>query len=224
MTKELLKRQVSFFANLSHPQLVNGKWEKSKYGKNKDALPVFNGEFTQLGFIPQSAQDNDFIANESDIEKAMKLANQWQMALKNGECYFGLASEGDLNWFPFVLPKTSFTQQSDSAQAFGATQPIEVASAYDQKKINASYSKVIEVSSLENRVCVFWQNNQEGMMAENKSSFEAYLKVSDEMKNTLDNIQLIQFYTDYVEFPVAIMGKHKESGIWMGLVTSVVWT
>ncbi|MGB0524908.1 MAG: hypothetical protein ACPGJS_18180 [Flammeovirgaceae bacterium] len=223
MISSALQQQAHFFAQLTHPAFVNGNWEKSRYGKSTSAIPVLNGTFTPLGFVPQHSNTVNR-ATPAVLEEAMSLSQTWVNALKEGNCYHGLGSEGDLYWYPIVLPKTQFTTPTEIATAFGAQPPQEVAAAYQAKSIRSTYSHQIEVEAITQRENIFWPNSHQARMQEHAQSFHAYSKVSVEMKRELDQIHLIQFYPDYIEFPVAIMGKHKKYGIQMGLITAVVWT
>lgn len=224
MKTEELQAQANTFNQLTHPQLINERWEKSRYAKNTSAIPILNGAYTKLGFVPITKASADLLASSQAMTPLMDMTDQWAKTLHDGGCYYAFGSEGDLNWFPIFLPKSNMDTPEEVAEGFGAIQAQEIMNAYQQQAIRKNNSSTIVVHDIAARECLFWEDHKKEMMLENQQSYEAYCKVSQEMRTKLDRLACIEFYPDYIEFPIAIIGQDPSTKCWMGVITPVVWS
>ena len=201
--------------NITHPVYTNGQWEKGPY--TQGGAPIFNGSFTDTGFVPNHMTPiNQQVAGQQSLQFCQDLVTQ----LQEGFCYTGISSECDLNWQAFLLLHTVENVQQ-AIKAIFTSPPKAVSQAYQQKQIPLTYHTDIQLFETTERACLFWQNHHS---PPTDRTLQAYQQVSKQLNIALTDVHEIRAYSDYIEFPILFAGIHKETQLFCGLITEVVWT
>ncbi|MFT5617724.1 MAG: hypothetical protein ACI85I_000949 [Arenicella sp.] len=207
----------SIFKKITHPNYKNGLWEKGPYSEGTNS--IFNGNFTENGFL--TIQPNQEIDEQAQVQKAIEFSKSACKILLDGSCYSAFGSESDLNWQPFVLANKAETFGQALTSIFSII-PADVVEAYQKNRIYQSHPIKIVQEEVTTRDNVFWENGNKPAIDSNQ--IEAFKKVSGLLKNELEQVWEIKAFPDYIEFPLLFIGKHKQSGLFCGMITPIVWT
>jgi hypothetical protein len=208
-----------YFGRLRQPHFAAGKWETI----DRHGPPILGGHFSTIGYFPPgqdpTAMEHDWAA----LDAALTLAARLVAILKAGDCY-ALQSEGDGPFFPFVFSAPPHAGAPTPA-ALGASLPPELEQAYASRAIRASYSSSVEVIALDDRACVFWDDDMDEDYAADlePASYAAYREASALMQSSLSELVEMRLYSDFVDFP-QIYGGRDQHGTFVGVITSLVWT
>ncbi len=207
----------AIFKKITHPNYTNGLWEKGPYSEGTDS--IFNGNFSENGFI--TIQPNQEMGEQVQISKAVEFSELACKILLEGKCYAGLGSESDLNWQAFVLANKAETIGQALTSIFTII-PADVVEAYQKNRIYQSHPIKLVREKASEREVVFWADGKQPNAQSNQ--IEAFEKASDLLRNELEQVWEIKAFPDYIEFPLLIIGKHKQSELFCGVITPIVWT
>ncbi len=207
----------SIFKKITHPNYKNGLWEKGPYSEGTNS--VFNGNFTKNGF--ETTQPNQKMGEQVQIQKAIEFSKSVCKILLDGNCLSGFGSESDLDWQPFVLANKAKTIGQALTSIFTII-PADVVQAYQLNRIYQSHSIKLIREDATARDNVFWGNEDQPTIDSNQ--IEAFEKASDLLTSELEQVWEIKAFPDYIEFPLLFIGKHKQSELFSGVITPIVWT
>jgi hypothetical protein len=216
----ILENQNRYFSRLTHPAKIGNKWEKGPCKGEK----LFGGNFYNIGYFRASTNPLDSDLNWESLDYAMSIVNVAADILNRNNCRT-LQSEGDGKFFPFIWSGKLEMNDLPDDQDLGVLASKEVGLAYKNNEIESDYSNLPIFYDLNEQSNIFWDDDfeaeiTEGMPPETK---KAFLDVNALFKKELPVISMIQYYPDYIEFPVVIGGKDR-FGQFIGLITSLVWT
>jgi hypothetical protein len=216
----ILEDQNKYFSRLTHPVKINGKWEKG----NGKGTPLFNGNFYNIGFFPKSADPAGIEHNWDILDYQISFISRVIDLLKNNKC-FALQSEGDGIFFPFIWSGKLEENDLPDDNALGVLASKEINTAYKCNEITSNYSNMPIFYDLNEQKNIFWDDDFEEDITDDLDPVtkNAFVEASSIMKEELKIISEIQYYPDYIEFPVIIGGKDK-FGHFIGIMTSLVWT
>jgi hypothetical protein len=212
---KLAKAADRYFAKLRQPQPKDGYWDVTGGVGPK----ILNGHFYTIGYFRADQnpleQEHDWAA----LDTARRLTTSWVRKLRSGKCY-ALQSEGDGLYFAFICAANPL-----DAAALGATLADDVRQAYAQGAIRGTYDASVTTIDRSGQACLFWGNSEDDYYAEEleDAAYSQYRAVSDRMLAVIDHPVEIKVYSDFVEFPV-IYGGSTQDGLFIGVITSCVWT